>query len=308
MVDEVVELLGPVPPGAVVDATVGGGGHARALLEAHPNLHLVGLDRDTDALGAAQETLRPFGGRVALRHATFDRITDICEELGLGLVSGVLFDLGVSSPQLDRADRGFSYGGDGPLDMRMDRSQSRTAADVVNEYSEEELARVLYSLGDERHSRRIARAVVAARPLHSTGELAEVIRSAIPAPARRRGGHPARRSFQAIRIEVNRELDVLPGALDAAVDRLAPGGRAVVLAYHSGEDRIVKARFAEAATGGCVCPPGLPCVCGAQPRVRHLRRGARPSPAEVEANHRAESARLRAVEKLPEAEPAEARR
>src|SRR5215210_6508994 len=267
MVDEVVDLFGPVPPGPVVDATVGGGGHARALLEAHPHVHVLGLDRDTDALAAAERTLHPFPGRVALRHATFDRITDICEELGLGLVSGVLFDLGVSSPQLDRADRGFSYGGDGPLDMRMDRSQARTAADVVNGYPEEDLARLLWSLGDERHSRRIARAVVAARPLHSTGELAEVIRSAIPAPARRRGGHPARRSFQAIRIEVNRELDLLPGALDAAVDRLAPGGRAVVLAYHSGEDRIVKARFAQAATGGCVCPPGLPCVCGARPRV-----------------------------------------
>ena len=303
MVSEVVELFAPVPPGAIVDATVGGGGHARALLEAHPHIHLIGLDRDADALAGAERALRPFPGRVALHHATFDRITDICEELGLGLVSGVLFDLGVSSPQLDHAERGFSYGGDGPLDMRMDRSQTRTAADVVNGYSEQELARVLYSLGDERHSRRIARALVAARPLHSTGELAEVIRSAIPAPARRRGGHPARRSFQAIRIEVNRELDLLPGAIDAAVDRLAPGGRAVVLAYHSGEDRIVKARFAQAATGGCVCPPGLPCVCGARPRVRLLRRGVRPSPAEVEANHRAESARLRAVEKLPEAPP-----
>ena len=299
MGDEVVALFGPVPPGPVVDATVGGGGHARALLGAHPRIHLIGLDRDADALAAAERALRPFPGRVALRHATFDRITDICEELGLGLVSGVLFDLGVSSPQLDRADRGFSYGGDGPLDMRMDRSQSRTAADVVNEYSEEQLARVLWTLGDERHSRRIARAVVAARPLHSTGELAEVIRSAIPAPARRRGGHPARRSFQAIRIEVNRELDLLPGALDAAVDRLAPGGRAVVLAYHSGEDRIVKSRFAEAVTGGCVCPPRLPCVCGAVPPVRLVWRGShRPGPAELAANPRSESARLRAAEKL----------
>jgi 16S rRNA (cytosine1402-N4)-methyltransferase len=299
MVQEVVDLFGPAPPGAIVDATVGGGGHARALLGAHPDIHLVGLDRDADALAAAERTLRAFAGRVALRHAPFDRITDVCEELGLGLVSGVLFDLGVSSPQFDRPERGFSYGADGPLDMRMDRSQVRTAADVVNGYSEEELARVLYSLGDERNARRIARAIVAARPLRSTGELADVIRAAIPAPARRRGGHPARRSFQAIRIEVNRELDLLPRALDAAIDLLAPGGRAVVLAYHSGEDRIVKARFAEAATGGCVCPPGLPCVCGAQSRVRLLRRGSRPSAAEVAANHRAESARLRAVEKLP---------
>ncbi|HEX2192256.1 MAG TPA: 16S rRNA (cytosine(1402)-N(4))-methyltransferase RsmH, partial [Acidimicrobiales bacterium] len=246
MVGEVVDLFRPVPPGPVVDATVGGGGHARALLEALPHIHLVGLDRDADALVAADRALRAFTGRVVLRHAPFDRITDICEELGLGLVSGVLFDLGVSSPQLDRADRGFSYGADGPLDMRMDRSQSRTAADVVNGYTEKELARVLHALGDERHARRIARAIVGSRPLHTTGELADVIRTAIPAPARRRGGHPARRSFQAIRIEVNRELEQLPGALDAAVDLLTPGGRAVVLAYHSGEDRIVKARFAEA--------------------------------------------------------------
>ncbi len=303
MVDEVVDLFRPVPPGPIVDATVGGGGHARALLEAHPHIHLVGLDRDADALAAAERTLRPFAGRVTLRHATFDRIADICEELGLGLVSGVLFDLGVSSPQLDRAERGFSYGAEGPLDMRMGRSQVRTADDVVNGYTEDALARVLQSLGDERYARRVARAIVVARPVRTTRELADVIRAAIPASARRRGGHPARRSFQAIRIEVNRELDLLPGAIDAAVELLTPGGRAVVLAYHSGEDRIVKARFAEAATGGCVCPPGLPCVCGAQPSVRLLRRGVRPSAVEVEANHRSESARLRAVEKLVDPTP-----
>jgi 16S rRNA (cytosine1402-N4)-methyltransferase len=298
MVHEVVDLLGPVPPGPVVDATVGGGGHARALLEAHPHIQLVGLDQDADALAAAERALRPFGARAVLRPARFDRMRETCEELGHDVVSGVLFDLGVSSPQLDRAERGFSYAGDGPLDMRMDRSQPATAADVVNGYPEDRLASVLARLGDERHARRIARAVVAARPLSSTGELAEVIRAAIPAPARRRGGHPARRSFQAIRIEVNRELEILGPALDDAVDLLAAGGRAVVLAYHSGEDRIVKARFTEAVTGGCVCPPGLPCACGARPRVRLLRRGVKPTAAEVAANRRAESARLRAVEKL----------
>jgi 16S rRNA (cytosine1402-N4)-methyltransferase len=282
----------------VVDATVGGGGHAQALLEAHPHIRLVGLDQDADALAVAERALRAFGPRAVLRRARFDRLRDTCEELGHDVVSGVLFDLGVSSPQLDRAERGFSYAGDGPLDMRMDRSQPTTAADVVNGYPEDRLASLLARLGDERHARRIARAVVAARPLSSTGELAEVIRAAIPAPARRRGGHPARRSFQAIRIEVNRELEILAPALDDAVDLLAAGGRAVVLAYHSGEDRIVKARFTEAATGGCVCPPGLPCACGARPRVRLLRRGVKPTAAEVAANHRAESARLRAVEKL----------
>ena len=298
MVAEVVELFGPAPAGPIVDGTVGGGGHAEALLEAHHHIHIVGLDRDATALAAAERTLRRFGERVVLRHAPFERMTEICEELGHDWVSGVLLDLGVSSPQLDRAERGFSYSAAGPLDMRMDRSQATTAADVVNHYPEPRLARVLAELGDERFAGRIARAIVAARPLRSTAELAEVIRAAIPAPARRRGGHPARRSFQAIRIEVNRELEVLPGALDAAVEILTPGGRAVVLAYHSGEDRIVKARFATAATGGCVCPPGLPCACGAQPRVRLLRRGTRPSAAEVAANHRAESARLRAVERL----------
>jgi 16S rRNA (cytosine1402-N4)-methyltransferase len=298
MVTEVTELLGPVPPGPVLDATVGAGGHARALLEAHAHIEVVGLDRDADALAAAAAVLRPLGDRVVLRQARFDHMTMICQELGHRQVSGVLFDLGVSSPQLDRAERGFSYGADGPLDMRMDRGQDVTAADVVNTYGEEELARVLATFGDERFARRIARAIVAARPLSRTSELADVVRAAIPAPARRRGGHPARRTFQAIRIEVNRELEILPGALDQAVDLLGPGGRCVVLAYHSGEDRIVKQRFAEAASGGCLCPPGLPCVCGAQPQVRLLRRGARPSAAEVEANPRSESARLRAVEKL----------
>jgi 16S rRNA (cytosine1402-N4)-methyltransferase len=180
----------------------------------------------------------------------------------------------------------------------MDRSQRLTAAAVVNEYGEDELAHILGANGDERFARRIARAVVAARPLATTTELADVVRAAIPAPARRRGGHPARRSFQAIRMEVNAELEVLGAALDQAVDLLSPGGRCVVLAYHSGEDRLVKSRFAEAASGGCQCPPGLPCVCGATPVVRLLARGKRPRADEVASNHRAESARLRAVEKL----------
>jgi 16S rRNA (cytosine1402-N4)-methyltransferase len=299
MVAEVVELFGPVPAGPIVDGTVGGGGHAEALLEAHHHIHIVGLDRDATALAAAERTLRRFGERVVLRHAPFDRMTEICEELGHDWVSGVLLDLGVSSPQLDRPERGFSYSGAGPLDMRMDCSQATTAADVVNHYPEPRLARVLAELGDERFAGRIARAIVAARPLHSTAALAEVVRQAIPAPARRRGGDPARRTFQALRIEVNRELEVLGPALDAAVDALVPGGRAVVIAYHSGEDRIVKDRFARAASGGCTCPPGLPCMCGAVPLVRLLTRGARkPTAAEVAANPRAESARLRACERL----------
>jgi 16S rRNA (cytosine1402-N4)-methyltransferase len=226
------------------------------------------------------------------------------EEVGVDTMTGALFDLGISSPQVDRADRGFSYrledGFDAaPLDMRMDRRQGRTAADLLNESDEAELVRILRDNGDERFAARIAKAIVAHRPLTTTGELVAIIRDAIPAPARRRGGNPAKRTFQALRIEVNHELDVLPVALDAAIDGLAPGGRCVVLSYHSGEDRIVKDRFRNAATGGCTCPPGLPCVCGATPLVRELRPlKRRPSSAELATNRRAESAVLRAVEKL----------
>ena len=300
LVERVVDLFGAVPPGVIVDATVGGGGHASALLGAYPHLRLLGLDRDADALAAADLRLARFGDRVALRHVRFDRLTTTLQELGHATISGSLFDLGVSSPQLDRADRGFSYRLAAPLDMRMDRSQQRGAADVVNATPEAELARLLRDYGDERYAGRVARAIVAARPITTTTELAEVVRDAIPAPARRRGGHPARRTFQAIRIAVNDELDVLPVALDAAVDALAPGGRCAVIAYHSGEDRIVKDAFRRAATGGCSCPQGLPCTCGAQPTVRLLKRGAwKPAPDEIAANRRAESARLRAVEKLP---------
>jgi 16S rRNA (cytosine1402-N4)-methyltransferase len=326
MVEEVVDLLRPIPAGIVVDATVGLGGHARALLGALDQVRLVGLDQDADALAAARQALAEFGDRATLVQARFDHLADVLTHLladvvadvvkevggegaqqdhlpqdpGKGGVSGVLFDLGVSSPQLDRAERGFGYRADGPLDMRMDRRQAKTAADVVNTYDEARLAGVIARYGEERHARRVARAIVAARPVRTTAALADLVRNAIPAPARRRGGHPARRTFQALRIEVNDELDVLPRGLDQAIDALAPGGRIAVLAYHSGEDRIVKERFRTGATGGCTCPPGLPCVCGARPTLRLLTRGARrPTPIEVARNHRAESARLRAAEKLP---------
>jgi len=299
MVEEVVDLFRPVPPGVVVDATVGLGGHGRALLSALDHIRLLGLDRDPDALALAGVALAPYGDRAALRRARFDQLSSTLQEGGVLGVAGVLFDLGVSSPQLDRPERGFSYRAGGPLDMRMSQADTTTAADVVNTYDEGRLARLIADYGDERFARRIARAIVQARPLRRTEELADVVRDAIPAPARRRGGHPARRTFQALRIEVNRELDVLAPALDQAIDALVPGGRCVVLAYHSGEDRIVKDRFRQAATGGCTCPPGLPCVCGAQPVVRLLNRGARkPTAIEVARNRRAESARLRAVEKL----------
>ncbi|CAA9271896.1 MAG: 16S rRNA (cytosine(1402)-N(4))-methyltransferase [uncultured Acidimicrobiales bacterium] len=300
MVAEVVDALRPVPPGPIVDATLGAGGHAAALLDALPDHTLIGLDRDDEALALAGDTLDRFGDRVVLRRANFDDLGDVVAGLGrAGGVSGVLFDLGVSSMQLDDPERGFSYRGEGPLDMRADRRQPTTAADIVNGYDEVSLARVLARHGEERFARRIARAIVAARPLATTGQLADVVREAIPAPARRRGGHPAKRTFQAIRIEVNGELATLGATLDRALDLLVPGGRCVVLAYHSGEDRIVKDRFGEAVTGGCVCPPQLPCVCGAVPRARLVWRGAhRPGPAELAANPRSESARLRAAEKL----------
>ena len=299
MAERIVEVFTPVPPGVFVDATVGGGGHARLVLEARPDLSFVGIDRDPEALEAAARTLAPFGDRVQLRHARFDALEVVMADLHVPKASGVLFDLGVSSPQLDRGRRGFSYRYDGPLDMRMDPGDRWSASDVVNGYPEVELVRVLQDYGEERFAIRIAAAIVANRPIETTAQLASIVRDAIPAPARRRGGHPAKRTFQAIRIEVNRELEILPAAIDAAIDATAPGGRVAVLSYHSGEDRIVKERFRHAVTGGCTCPPGLPCVCDAVQTVRLVRPGAwKPTAAEVAANPRAESARLRVVEKL----------
>jgi 16S rRNA (cytosine1402-N4)-methyltransferase len=299
MVDEVVATLAPVPPGIAVDCTVGGGGHAAALLTARPDLRLVGLDRDDTALAAAAEALQQFGDRVTLRQARFDELSTTLEDLGHDHASAVLFDLGVSSPQLDIAERGFSYRQDGPLDMRMDRRQRRTAADVVNGYDERDLASVIRTYGDERFATRIARAIVAARPLETTTQLAEVVRDAIPAPARRTGGHPATRTFQAVRIEVNEELTILASSIDQAIDFLAPGGRCAVLSYHSGEDRVVKERFRHHATGGVDVPPGLPAPADVHPAVRLVRAVRKqPTPAEAEANPRARSARLRVVEKV----------
>ncbi len=305
---EVVALFAPVPPGVVIDATVGAGGHASALLEAHPHLRVLGIDRDADAVTAATETLARFGDRATVRQAPFNHLAEEMEQSADSSedrVTGVLFDLGVSSPQLDRAERGFSYRHDGPLDMRMDPSSGPSAAEIVNTWSVDDLSRLFAANGEGRFARRIARAVVAARPLTTTGQLAETVRTAIPAATRRHGGHPARRVFQAVRIAVNDELDLLEQTLPTAIEILAPGGRCVAISYHSGEDRIVKAAFAGADTGGCVCPPGLPCACGAVPVGRLLFRGARrPTPEERARNRRAESARLRAVERLdPAAEP-----
>jgi 16S rRNA (cytosine1402-N4)-methyltransferase len=298
MAAEVVEVFDPVPQGLLVDATVGGAGHALALLEGHPERRLLGIDRDLDAVAAAREVLAPFGDRAEVVHSGFE---DLEEVLAGRQASGVLFDLGVSSPQVDRAERGFSYRNDAPLDMRMDRSQALSAGEVVNEYEEAELSRVIHRLGEERFARAIARRIVSRRPLHTTGELAEAVRDAIPAPARRRGGHPARRTFQAIRMEVNAELDHLDRGLDAALAVLVPDGRLAVLSYHSLEDRMVKRRFAawsatEALPPGTPLPP-LPLPSSSRARLL-TRRALRPSAAELAANSRAESARLRAVEIL----------
>lgn len=298
MEDEVVALFQPVPAGLLVDATVGGGGHARALLASRDDVDLLGLDRDATALAAAAPALAAFGDRVTLRRARFDQLTDELATLGRPEVSGVLFDLGVSSPQLDVADRGFSYRHDGPLDMRMDDRDSQRADDIVNGYDERQLADVIGRYGDERHAGRIARAVVAARPVRTTTELAEIVRDAIPAAARRTGGHPAKRTFQALRIEVNRELAILPDALQQAIDALAAGGRCAVLTYHSGEDRIVKDTFVRATGGDVTQPAGMP-VEPVEGPVRFVsRKAGRATDAERAANPRSESARLRAVERV----------
>jgi 16S rRNA (cytosine1402-N4)-methyltransferase len=307
LAERIVALLAPAlePPGAVlVDATLGRAGHARALLDAHPGLILIGLDTDATAIEESQRLLASYGDRVRLTRTVYDQIAAVLARQGLSTVQGVLFDLGVSSPQLDEAGRGFAYSYDAPLDMRMDQSQPLTAAEVLNTYSAAQLARVLRLYGEEKFARQIANAVVRERsraPLTSTGQLTEIIRASIPAPARRTGGHPAKRTFQALRIEVNSELDALTSALPAALDALAMGGRIVVLAYHSLEDRLVKRALAARAID--TTPPGLPVpLAEARPEFRLLTRGAeRPSAAEVADNPRAAPARLRAAERIREA-------
>ena len=298
MCREVVEVLGEVPDGVVVDATVGGGGHAAALLDRSPRLRLVGLDRDPDALRAATERLADHGHRVVLRHARFDALGAVLDEIGQPEISACLFDLGVSSAHLDRPERGFSYHLDGPLDMRMDPATDVTAADIVNRVDERSLAAILRRNADERHCRRIAAAIVAGRPYTTTAQLARVVAEAVPAPARRRA-HPARRTFQALRIEVNRELEILEPAVTSAIERLVPAGRCAVLSYHSGEDRIIKRVFRREAGESPPPRPGLPPAPGFQATVRLLGRRARtPTESEKAVNHRASAARLRAVERL----------
>jgi 16S rRNA (cytosine1402-N4)-methyltransferase len=307
MLDRVVSLLAPSlqgPDAVVVDATVGLGGHSEALLARFASLHLVGLDRDQQALALATQRLAPFAPRATLVHAVYDQFASVLADLGRTRVQGVLFDLGVSSLQLDDRDRGFAYAQDAPLDMRMDQSRGITAADIVNTYGVAELARVLRLYGEERFARRIADAIVrerATEPFTGTARLAELVRSSIPAATRRTGGHPAKRSFQALRIEVNGELASLERALPAAVAALAVGGRIAVLSYHSLEDRFTKRLLVAGATSAA--PPDLPVVPEAlQPTLRLLTRGAEvPDEAEVAGNPRAASAKLRAAERLRDA-------
>ncbi|MEM7339130.1 MAG: 16S rRNA (cytosine(1402)-N(4))-methyltransferase RsmH [Actinomycetota bacterium] len=297
MVDEIVALASEAPPGYLLDATLGGGGHATAVLAQCPELTVIGLDQDPMAIEAATTALAPFAGRAVIRRRRFDGLADVMAELDVAELSGFLFDLGVSSPQLDRGERGFSFRNDGPLDMRMDPRSATSAADVVNTYPEADLASVLRRYADERNAGRIAAAIVAARPLSSTAQLAQIVVDATPAAARRGGGpHPATRTFQAIRIEVNRELDVLRPALDDALDALGVDGRGMVLTYHSGEDRIVKDVFRQRSTS--VDPPGLP-VPVSPPSYRVGRPPARrPSDAEQVDNPRSTSARLRSIERI----------
>jgi 16S rRNA (cytosine1402-N4)-methyltransferase len=300
---EVTHHLSPHPGSIVVDATLGGGGHAAKIAAAiAPDGLLIGIDQDDAALAAAATTLR-LGQQTRLLKGNFGDLDRLLSEAKVPYVDGFLFDLGVSSPQLDFAERGFSYQTDAPLDMRMDPNAGGiTAADVVDSYQEADLARVIRDFGEERWASRIAAFIVAARarrPVKTTFQLVDVIKAAVPAAARKDGPHPARRTFQALRIEVNRELEVLQDALEAAIRWLAPEGRIVVISYHSLEDRVVKQTFARYSQA-CTCPPDLPvCVCDAKPVLRVLtRRAVTPSAEEVERNPRSRSAKLRAAEKM----------
>lgn len=304
LLDRVVALVAPAldKPGALfVDATLGLGGHSEAVLSRCPRAHLIGIDRDTHALDSSRERLAPYADRTTFVHAVYDEIPDVIADLGHPSVDGVLFDLGVSSMQLDVRERGFAYAEDAPLDMRMNDTTGQTAADVLNTYPAAELSRILKMYGEERYARRIADAVVRERerePFTRSARLVELIRESIPAPARRTGGHPAKRTFQALRIEVNDELSVLRRAIPGSLDAVGVGGRVVVMSYHSLEDRLVKQAFTEVTKSDL--PPDLPFVPeGHEPPFRLVTRGSeKASAVEIEENPRAASVRLRAVERV----------
>ena len=302
LLEECLEGLNIRPDGIYLDGTLGLGGHSAAIAARLDSGRLIGIDRDETAIARAGERLRPFGDRITLVHGSFADLGGILDELGVPAVDGMLFDLGVSSPQLDEAERGFSYRLDAPLDMRMDRSQEKTAWDVVNRYDEEELSRIFFLFGEERYAKRISAVIVRKRaiaPIDTTLQLADVIRSAMPAAALREKQHPAKRCFQAIRIEVNNELTEVEQMMRTAPDRLKPGGRLCVIAFHSLEDRIIKQGIA-ARERGCTCPREAPvCTCGFRQTLKTItRKPILPRPEECAGNPRARSARLRVAERI----------
>nr|WP_325185764.1 16S rRNA (cytosine(1402)-N(4))-methyltransferase RsmH [uncultured Oscillibacter sp.] len=301
LLDECIEMLNIRPDGVYVDGTLGRAGHSAEIARRLTTGRLICIDRDMAAIRAAEERLAPWRDRVRLVHGNFSDLAVILREAEVSGVDGALFDLGVSSPQLDDAARGFSYMHDAPLDMRMDDTAPLTAREVVNTWGQEELRRILYEYGEERYAPAVARAIVRSRaekPIETTLELAEIVRGAMPPAALREKQHPAKRTFQAVRIAVNGELDALPPMLRSAVESLNPGGRLAVITFHSLEDRIVKQALRDMARG-CTCPPEFPvCVCGKKPKIRLLtRKPVVPGEAEVTKNPRARSAKLRAAEK-----------
>ena len=302
LLDECIEALNIKEDGIYVDGTAGGGGHSFEIAKRLTTGTLIAVDQDADAIEAAGKRLAPFADRVKIVRDNFSNLASVCASLGISKIDGLLLDLGVSSYQLDTADRGFSYMADAPLDMRMDKRAALDAFRVVNEYSEAELKRIIWEYGEERFSGRIAAKIVSQRaeqPIYTTGELVQLIKSAIPAGMREGGSHPAKRTFQAIRIEVNKELNVIAPAIDSAVNLLDEGGRIAIITFHSLEDRIVKETFAAKASG-CTCPRDFPvCVCGKKPQLRVItRKPILPSEEELSENHRSHSAKLRVAEKI----------
>lgn len=302
LLHETVDSLNIRPDGIYVDGTLGGGGHASLVCSRlGENGRLIGIDQDADAIAAATERLKPYGGRVTIVRNNYENIDTVLAELGIPGVDGIYLDLGVSSYQLDTAERGFTYREDAPLDMRMDQRNAETAADIVNGYSEMELYRIIRDYGEDRFAKNIAKHIVRARqekPLETTGELIEVIKAAIPAKVRATGGHPAKRTFQAIRIELNKELEVLEHSIDKMIGLLNPGGRLSIITFHSLEDRIVKNKFKE-NENPCVCPPDFPvCMCGRKSRGKVVtRKPIVPTGQEIEENKRSKSSKLRVFEK-----------
>lgn len=302
LLDECIEALNIKPDGIYVDGTAGGGGHSFEIASRLSIGKLIAIDQDEDAIKAAGAKLSPLGERAQVVKSNYSEISDVCERLEIQGIDGLLLDLGVSSYQLDTPERGFSYNADAPLDMRMDKSSPFSAYNVINEYSEQELKRIMYEYGEEKFAPRIAASIVKRRqnaPIETTGELVEIIKSSMPAVAKEGGHHPAKRTFQAIRIEVNGELNIIAPTIRNAVSLMNSGGRIAIITFHSLEDRIVKQTFAELASG-CTCPKNFPvCVCGNHPKIKLVsKKPILPSAAELEENPRSRSAKLRVAEKI----------